>query len=199
MVIFSTTQGGVTKADFDNLRRVFIMNYGYQEIVTLMNLQEAGLFKLKDKKAPGYFDWNWSKIKEIYNLVNDTGANPMGPSDISYVYNGYAPISVRLIQFMLDNNGVQGMHQKNLLKPLGLTDDKVKFSPSEVKLFNPQSTATPGMPSRPSFKKRKIMVYYLGGITYAEMAAIRFLTKLNPKYKFIICTTSIINGESALK
>ena len=29
MCLYSTTQGGVAKADFDNLRRFFIMNYGY--------------------------------------------------------------------------------------------------------------------------------------------------------------------------
>jgi hypothetical protein len=39
----------------------------------------------------------------------------------------------------------------------------------------------------------------LGGITFGEIAAIRFLQRLNPKYKFIIATTCIINGESALK
>jgi hypothetical protein len=38
MCLFSLTQGGLTQKDFDNLRRVFIMNYGYQEIATLMNL-----------------------------------------------------------------------------------------------------------------------------------------------------------------
>jgi vacuolar protein sorting-associated protein 33B len=64
MCIFSTTQGGLSKADYDNLRRVFIMNYGYQEMVTLMNLSDAGLFKLKDKKSTGYFDWNWQRIKD---------------------------------------------------------------------------------------------------------------------------------------
>jgi len=30
------------------------------------------------------------------------------------------------------------------------------------------------------------------------MAAIRFLQLINPAYKFIIATTSIINGETAL-
>ena len=51
MCIYCTTQGGLVKADFDNLRRVFVMNYGYQEMVTLMNLQDAGLFRMKyDKK-----------------------------------------------------------------------------------------------------------------------------------------------------
>jgi len=38
MSLFSVTQGGLTKNDFDSLRRSFIMNYGYQEMVTLMNL-----------------------------------------------------------------------------------------------------------------------------------------------------------------
>jgi|TARA_B110000285_G_C15098654_1_gene603620 hypothetical protein len=43
-----------------------------------------------------------------------------------------------------------------------------------------------------------VLVYFIGGITFAEMAAIRFLQLLNPAYKFIIATTCIINGESAL-
>lgn len=53
--------------------------------------------------------------------------------------------------------------------------------------------------SRSMYKKRKILLYFLGGINYAEIAAIRFLKKLHPMYRFIIATTSIINGETALK
>jgi hypothetical protein len=67
-----------------------------------MKLQDAGLFKLKDKKAPGYFEWNWNKIKEQFKLVNDE-VNLLSPSDISYVYNGYSPISVRVIEMFLEN------------------------------------------------------------------------------------------------
>ena len=48
------------------------MNYGYQEIVTLMNLQDAGLFKLKDKKAPGYFEWNWQKVQDSLGLLDES-------------------------------------------------------------------------------------------------------------------------------
>ena len=47
-------------------------------------------------------------------------------------------------------------------------------------------------------KKKKIIIYFIGGITYAEIAAIRFLQILNQGFKFIIATTCIINGESAL-
>lgn len=54
------------------------------------------------------------------------------------------------------------------------------------------------MIGRKAGQKKKIMIYYIGGITYAEMAALRFLQKLNPMYRFIIATTSIINGKTAL-
>jgi len=78
------------------------MNYGYQEIITLMNLQDAGLFKEKNKKAVGYFDWNWEKIKSSFSLINEE-LNPKQPNDISYVYNGFAPISVRIIELIVQN------------------------------------------------------------------------------------------------
>jgi len=48
------------------------------------------------------------------------------------------------------------------------------------------------------FKKKRVMVYFIGGISYAEIAALRFLQNLYPKFKIIISTTSIINGETAL-
>ena len=67
MCLFSLTQGGLQQKDFDNLRRVFIMCYGYSEIITLMNLQDAGLFRVKEKKDV----WNWEKIKSTFNLVSE--------------------------------------------------------------------------------------------------------------------------------
>ena len=43
------------------------------------------------------------------------------------------------------------------------------------------------------------MVYYVGGITYGEIAAIRFLNKLFRDKKFIVATTQIINGEKCVQ
>lgn len=67
LCLLSLTQGGLTEKDFINLRRVFIMNYGYQEMITLMNMQDAGLIKIKDRKD----NWNWEKIKSAFNLVSE--------------------------------------------------------------------------------------------------------------------------------
>ena len=67
LVLLSLTQGGFLQKDFDNLRRTFIMNYGYQEMITLMNLQDAGLIRVKEKKEV----FNWDKIKDTFNLVSE--------------------------------------------------------------------------------------------------------------------------------
>jgi hypothetical protein len=42
-------------------------------------------------------------------------------------------------------------------------------------------------------------VYFIGGITYGEIAAIRFLNKIFEDKKFIIATTQIINGGSCVE
>lgn len=194
LCMLSTTQGGLSKADFDQLRRTFIMNYGYQEITTLMNLQDAGLFKLKDKKAPGYFEWNWEKIKTSLDLVN-TETNLTSPSDISYVYNGFCPLSVRLIERVIDQKGMAPMLAKGIFKLLGLSEDKYVIPPNEQALF--ASPSNNGIPRGP-FKKKRILVYFIGGITYGEIASIRFLQNLCPTFKFMIATTTIITGSRAI-
>lgn len=38
MTLLSTTNSGLKQAEFDQLRRAFIMCYGYQEISTILNL-----------------------------------------------------------------------------------------------------------------------------------------------------------------
>ena len=48
-------------------------------------------------------------------------------------------------------------------------------------------------------KKKKFLIYFIGGVTYGEIAAIRFLNKLFKDKKFIIATTQIINGESCIE
>ena len=101
---------------------------------------------------------------------------------------------------ILQSGGVKNLldEKKGHLQSLGLTHDKLRVPPNEAKFFNPEGSQ-PGMGGRPTFKKRKVLVYFLGGINYAEIAAIRFLQKLFPMYRFIIATTSIINGETALR
>lgn len=38
-------------------------------------------------------------------------------------------------------------------------------------------------------RKKRVLVYFIGGVTYGEIAAIRFLNKIFKDKKFIIATT----------
>ena len=51
----------------------------------------------------------------------------MSPTDISYVFNGYSPISVKIIELMFNNHGLGSIASKGMLKLIGLTDDKIKI------------------------------------------------------------------------
>jgi hypothetical protein len=48
-------------------------------------------------------------------------------------------------------------------------------------------------------EKKKILLYFLGGVTFAEIGAIRFMNQQpNAKFRFVIATTQIINGNRAV-
>ena len=44
-------------------------------------------------------------------------------------------------------------------------------------------------PSSDQQRKKRVLIYFIGGITYGEIAAIRFLNKLFKDKKFIVATT----------
>ena len=98
LCLLSVTQSGLKPDMLEQLRRFYIMNYGYSEIITLMALQEAKLLRVKDKR------FDWSKLKKIFKLINEE-VRIKDPNDISYVYNGYAPLSVKFIETIIQNGG----------------------------------------------------------------------------------------------
>ena len=40
---------------------------------------------------------------------------------------------------------------------------------------------------------------FMGGVTFAEIAALRFLSSHEASANFIVCTSKLINGSSLLK
>ena len=74
------------------------MSYGYQEIATILNLQDAKLLRVRHKG----FDWN--KIKSELRLISEE-VKIENPESIHYVFGGMAPISVSLIIRMFEAKG----------------------------------------------------------------------------------------------
>ena len=49
-------------------------------------------------------------------------------------------------------------------------------------------------------KKRRVLIYYIGGITYGEIATLRQLNKILKDWnlEFTIATTEIISGQKCI-
>jgi len=48
--------------------------------------------------------------------------------------------------------------------------------------------------------KKVMLVFFVGGITFMEIAALRFLSRqANSPYTVLICTTKLINGNTFVR
>lgn len=57
----------------------------------------------------------------------------------------------------------------------------------------------PKQETRSRQEKKKVLLYFVGGVTFAEIGAIRFLNEMKGhNMKFYIATTQIINGNTAV-
>lgn len=103
--LFSVTQSGLKQDSFELLKRAFLLQYGYQEVATLCNLEVAGLFRLRDKGL------DWAAVKEKFELIEED-INIQNPKSYSYVFGGLKPLSIRFIETLFIKRGFKGMGNK---------------------------------------------------------------------------------------
>ena len=104
------------------------------------------------------------------------------PTDASYVFGGaYIPLSCSAISHVLTKGSWTGLQDviKNWEGP-AFSEDQTSVRKDTKKNY------------------RIVLVYFIGGVTFSEISALRFLgSKL--KCHFIIATTDIINWRSVLQ
>jgi hypothetical protein len=77
---------------YEFFSREILEAYGYEHIQTLENLRRLGMFTKQTTNKNSY-----TLVRRSLSLIVDE-VNEHAPNDISYVYSGYAPLSVRLVQ-----------------------------------------------------------------------------------------------------
>ncbi|KAJ7419328.1 Vacuolar protein sorting-associated protein 33A [Willisornis vidua] len=108
------------------------------------------------------------------------------PNDISYVYSGYAPLSVRLAQ-LLARPGWRSIEEVLKMLPGPHFEER-------------QQLPTGLQKKRQQGENRVTLVFFLGGVTYAEIAALRFLSQMEDGgTEYVIATTKLINGTTWIK
>lgn len=208
----SCVSGGLRQKDLDSFKRHILHAYGYQHLLTLSSLEKMQLLQSRTgnsllgasaSPSPGT---NYSAIRRPLRLIIDE-VNEQDPDDIAYVYSMYAPLSVRLVQCVLQKpyltslirgpsatapnpsgHGWSGF-EDTLRNVKGETFTKVQKGESD------QATKARHMLTGQGGKKT-VFVMFLGGVTYTEIAALRFVAKQEEqRRRIVICTTGILNGN----
>lgn len=127
------------------------------------------------------------------NLTVDE-AIEISPKDISYVHSFYAPLSIRIIEQSLKPNGWQNLKGDLNILPGPMFED---FQAPLIGIGGRRASLTSEISS--SDIPRVILVFFLGGCTFAEISALRFLAQQEEyNVEFIIATTKIMNKNSFL-
>ncbi|XP_015273145.1 PREDICTED: vacuolar protein sorting-associated protein 33A [Gekko japonicus] len=176
----SVCNSGLKQKVLDYYKREILQTYGYEHILTLNNLDKAGLLKPQTSGRN-----NYPTIRKTLRLWMDD-VNEQNPHDISYVYSGYAPLSVRLAQ-LLARPGWRSI------------EEVLKMLPGPH--FEERQQLPTGLQKKRQQGENKVtLVFFLGGVTYAEIAALRFLSQMEDGgTEYVIATTKLINGTSWMK
>ncbi|XP_041649034.1 vacuolar protein sorting-associated protein 33B [Cheilinus undulatus] len=212
LCLLSITENGLLPKDYRSLKAQYLQSYGVDHLLTFANLRQLGLLveqqpgetltvmeskvgKLVNDKTAGKLTdafsslakkSNFRALSRRLNLVpkSDEEYDLRVPRDMAYIFSGaYVPLSCKLIEQVLERDGWTGL-------------DEV------TRLLNGHEFAVTGGVGADSRTKsdaqRIILVMFLGGCTFSEISALRFLGR-EKGYKFIVVTTAITNSSRLIE
>lgn len=158
-------------------KRELVQVYGLRAFLAVTNLEKAGLLKVQSSTR------HYTVLRKALHLTVEDSSE-VNPTDISYVHSIYAPLSIRLTEQLLKGGGWKQLQDVLGLLP-GVTVD--------------ESQTTSDVLSE-STNSNVILVFFIGGCTFAEISALRFLSQQEElNVEFVIVTTKLINGNTFLE
>ncbi|KAI3323531.1 Sec1-like protein [Xylariaceae sp. AK1471] len=224
LCIYSCVSGGIKSKDFDHFRRLVLEGYGYQHLITLHNLEKLQLFLPRSSPMANMIPMpgagnatgtktNYTYLRKQLRLIVDE-VNEHDPDDIAYVYSGYAPLSIRLIQCVLQKQYLFSITRGNAAGGAGTLaggsaqgwrgfDEVVKHARGPA-FDETQKGEDKAVKARALLSgggdKKTVFVVFVGGITFTEIAALRFIAKKEEaRRNIVICATSIISGNKMME
>lgn len=198
----SCISGGIKPRELEIFKKMILQAYGYQHILTLDALEKlqlllsrtsptAMMIPLGGSGANTGAKTNYTYLRKALRLIVDE-VNEHDPNDIAYVYSGYAPLSIRLVQCILQKqyltsitrggnaNTTAGAASGGASQGWRGFDEIVKHARGqtfdELQTGEDKAVKARALLSG-SGEKKTVFVVFLGGITFTEIAALRFIAK----------------------
>ena len=189
--IHCVANNGFKVALLETYKREIVRAYGFKYFDLLNNMEKSGILFLQTQKV-------FNTISQKMNLLVDN-VNEENPNDISYVFSGYAPLSVRFCQFLTRPTWKAYGDLFGLLP--GQFFEETQRLPSGVRrrskrfislcffpifvyfffsyLLGNSNTSIHSSQSVQSIDQKMTLVFFIGGCTYAEVSAFRYLSESN--------------------
>ncbi|XP_070809952.1 vacuolar protein sorting-associated protein 33B isoform X4 [Pituophis catenifer annectens] len=208
LCLLSITENGLSPKDYRSLKTQYLQSYGPEHLLTFHNLKHLGLLteqvsgetltamenkvsKLVTDKAAEKLSDAFSSLARKNNfraISKKLGLIPRGngdydlkvPRDMAYVFSGaYVPLSCKIMEQVLERRGWLGLEEV-------------------ARLLGGHEFVTAAEEPRPPASQQVILAVFLGGCTFSEVAALRFLGR-ERGLRFIILTTAITNSARLLE
>jgi hypothetical protein len=208
---YSCFTGGLRARDLEEFRRSIIHNYGAQHLLTLNNLEKMGLLVTRASNNPlgvggggsNRPTTNYTAARRNLSLIVDE-VNESEPDDIAYTYSGYAPLSVRLVQCVLQKSYLSALNSSNGANPSaaaaaaagtggsisglgwrpfedavkgvrGATVDETQMGEEKAVRARQMLNGGTNGTGEGGGPAKTVLVFFLGGVCRAEVAALRYL------------------------
>lgn len=205
LCLYSVVNGGLLSQDLERLKLHLVRAYGQALLFSFDNFRLLGLLQERDSQKGAAGEGGFDRVAELLGVI-DLEVDPQSPKSMAFVTSGYAPISCRLVEELLKESDWLAIDQAMAYLP---------GPRAELSLANSKKT------TKKSKRKKRMVVCFVGGVTFMELAALRWISTfrktcnalfwlaiviltglcaclLDLSYEIIVVGTSIINGSTML-
>ncbi|OQR98946.1 vacuolar protein sorting-associated protein 33A [Thraustotheca clavata] len=173
LCLHSLVNDGIPFELYYHLKTQIMQFYGYEYLHSFDNLEQIGLLSVHGASPP-------QNILNLFEAVGHYDENVIHPDDAAYVSGGFRPLLIKLVEAAIGPKRWESIG--DLLNQL--PGPSATFSNSEIE-------------DKPK-KFKKILVVVIGGISFMEIAALRFLGQ-KKKCSFLIASNTIGSGKNFLE
>lgn len=186
--IQSAAASGLKQKVLDGYKKEIFHSYGIDSLLKLGKLEKSGLIKVQSGSR------SYNILRKTLNLTVDD-FQEVSPKDISYVHSFYAPLSIRIVEHSLRPLGWNGLNDiLSCIPEPSFEDYQLSITTSSGRRDSLTSEISQ------SDIPKTILVFFVGGCTFAEISALRFLSQQDENnVEFIIMTTKVINKNTFLE
>ncbi|OWZ09227.1 Vacuolar protein sorting-associated protein [Phytophthora megakarya] len=189
LCLYCVVNDGVVRRDLERLKMHIVRAYGHELIFSFQNLERVGVLYERHQSwgMVGSEDLSCSFQHVAHDLsVIDLDVNIKNPKNAAFVTSGYTPISARLVEEILKHGNWRGI------------DHIMGYLPgprAEVHLAENDRDKANEVKTDKAKKKTVVVVAFVGGVTFLEIAALRWISSFYP-VELVIASTSILNGKT---